>query len=64
MLSAGSHRVHVTRIGYIPDSAAIVEDQPYDTVVEVVTQAARVDTDPEDWPLVSVLFERALGAAS
>lgn len=32
----------------------------FDTVVEVVTQAARSDVDPQDWPLVSIGFERAL----
>lgn len=33
-------------------------------MVEVVTQGARANTDPEDWPLVSVCFERALRAAN
>jgi hypothetical protein len=36
----------------------------FDTVVEVVTQAARADSDPDDWPLVSIGFERALRAVN
>lgn len=40
------------------------EPELFDTVVEVVTQAARSDTDPDDWPLVSIGFERALRAVN
>jgi hypothetical protein len=35
-----------------------------DTVVEVVTQAARSDKDPDDWPLVAIGFARALRAVN
>lgn len=36
----------------------------YDTVVEVVTQAARADVEDQRWPLVSVCFERSLTAVN